>query len=68
MPEPSSESAPVQEIAPVPEPISCPPPAERVPESAVDPRSDLLRLAATLAHTRSQRLLIEYLRLRRAAR
>lgn len=49
-------------------PVSSPPPAERVAESASDPRSELLAMAATLTHTRSNRLLMEYLRLRRAVR
>jgi hypothetical protein len=48
--------------------VSCPPPAERAAEAVSDPRTDLLALAATLSRTRSRRLLIEYLRLRRAAR
>ena len=61
-----SEPSPPSVVSP--EPISCPPPAERVPEQAIDPRVELLQMAATLAQTRSQRLLIEYLRLRRALR
>lgn len=46
----------------------CPPLAERSPEPAADPRAALLQLAAALTHTRSHRLLIEYLRLRRSLR
>lgn len=56
------------DASPVCDAISCPPPAERSVEAAVDPRADLLAMAATLSRTRSRRLLIEYLRLRRAAR
>lgn len=64
MSEPSTDSS----EAPPSEAIGCPPPAERSPEAASDPRADLLALAATLSRTRNHRLLIEYLRLRRAAR
>jgi hypothetical protein len=65
MSEPSADSS---TSAPTPEAIGCPPPAERVPDAPSDPRAELLQLAATLARTRSHRLLIEYLRLRRAVR
>jgi hypothetical protein len=54
--------------SPVCDVVSCPPPAERSAAAASDPRADLLALAATLSRTRSHRLLIEYLRLRRAVR
>ena len=43
------------------------PPAAPMPErTEVDPRARLLELAATLTRSKNRRLVIEYLRLRRA--
>jgi|GEM_PF-5314994 len=47
-------------------PIESPPIAPRAETSPPDPRADLLRLANELTKSRSARLLVEYLRLRRA--
>ena len=50
-----------------PAPVDGPPPAGRAATPTIDPRADLLRLAAEVTRTRSRRLLIDYLRLRRVA-
>jgi len=43
------------------------PPAAAMPERVdVDPRARLLELAATLTRSKNRRLIVEYLRLRRA--
>ena len=47
-------------------PVESPPIAPRVEAPTPDPRADLLRLANELSKSRSARLLVEYLRLRRA--
>ncbi len=49
-------------------PVECEsPPAAPMPERAeIDPRARLLELAATLMRSKNRRLVIEYLRLRRA--
>ncbi len=49
-------------------PIEAPPPAMRPTETEDDPRTRLHQLAQELIRTRNRRLLVEYLRLRRAAR
>lgn len=51
-----------------PQHCDCPPPAERASTPDVDPRRDLLRMAAELMRTRDARLLADYLRLRRSIR
>lgn len=48
-------------------PCEGPPLAERPAVATPDPRGELLRMAASLARSRNDRLLVEYLRLRRAA-
>lgn len=45
--------------------IDCPPPAERAATQPIDPRGELLRMAAELSRTRDARRMTEYLRLRR---
>ena len=62
MNEANEESAQPSIVAP----IESPPIAPRVEASTPDPRADLLRLANELTKSRSARLLVEYLRLRRA--
>lgn len=53
-----------EEVAPAP--VESPPIAPRVEAPTTDPRADLLKLANELSKSRSARLLVEYLRLRRA--
>ena len=53
-----------EDVAPVP--VECPPIAPRAEAPVTDPRADLLKLANELSKSRSARLLVEYLRLRRA--
>jgi hypothetical protein len=50
------------------QPVQSPPATRRAEESADDPRQALLALAAELRRWPSGRLLMEYLRLRRAQR
>ena len=54
--------------APDPAPLESPPPAAQPAHSDPDPRTRLHQLARELIHTRSRRLLIEFLQLRRALR
>ncbi len=50
-----------------PQPCECPPPAAQPPrDDAPDPRAKLLQLAGELMRSHNRRLVIEYLRLRRA--
>lgn len=48
--------------------IESPPPADQPPRVEIDPRTRLHELALELVRTQNRRLLIEYLRLRRAHR
>src|SRR4051794_36106014 len=62
----SSDSA--TQVAPPLEISSPPPAAQPARESTHDPRARLHQLAAELTRTRSRRMLIEFLQLRRALR
>jgi len=48
--------------------VEGPPPAAQPPKTKIDPAARLHELARELARTRNRRLLMEYLRLRRAIR
>lgn len=48
--------------------IESPPPADQPARVEIDPRTRLHELAMELVRTQNRRLLIEYLRLRRASR
>jgi hypothetical protein len=65
----SSPSTPdsVTEVTP-PLEVGCPPPAAQPPREEPDPRVRLHQLAVELTRTRSRRMLIEFLQLRRALR
>ena len=66
-PAPDASAPPPPPPPPPPQPCDCPPPAAQpAREDAIDPRVRLLQLAAELARSHNRRLVIEYLRLRRA--
>lgn len=48
--------------------VESPPPADQPARVEIDPRTRLHELAMELVRTQNRRLLIEYLRLRRAGR
>ena len=63
----AADSAPASGAAATPASCESPPPTAQPPrEELPDPRAKLLQLAAELMRTHNRRLVIEYLRLRRA--
>jgi hypothetical protein len=65
---PPCEGGAVEAAVVEPERFESPPPAPAPERREFDPRARLHELAIELVKTRNRRLLIEYLRLRRAAR
>ena len=59
---------PADTVAVADAPFESPPAAPAPPRQEFDPHARLRQLALELVRTRNRRLLIEYLRLRRAAR
>jgi hypothetical protein len=54
------------EPAPAPAPVESPPPAPQPARDDVDPRAKLMQIASELMRSHNRRLVIEYMRLRRA--
>jgi hypothetical protein len=63
-----SEAACVESQAGAVEQCESPPPAAQPVRQELDPRAKLHQLAAELARSHNRRLIVEYLRLRRAIR
>ena len=68
MPEETGSSGVAAEEASEPATIESPPPAPAPQRVEYDPRTRLHELAMELVRTQNRRLLIEYLRMRRAGR
>jgi hypothetical protein len=64
----TNAEAPVEAPATPPETFESPPPAGAPERREFDPRARLHELALELVRTQNRRLLVEYLRLRRASR
>jgi hypothetical protein len=68
MPEETGSSGVVVEEANEPATVESPPPAPAPQRTEYDPRTRLHELAMELVRTQNRRLLVEYLRMRRAGR
>jgi hypothetical protein len=63
----TTDPAPSPAAPPPQQSFECPPPAAQPPrDDAPDPRAKLLQLAREMMRSHNRRLVIEYLRLRRA--